>query len=79
MSGTLRQYEIEAELDMLERRAAELQSRIDLLKQERSALADECSHPPHRRIADHGDETFFSREGCLDCNTWLAPVRLRRP
>jgi hypothetical protein len=26
---------------------------------------------------DHGDETFEPRRGCLDCNRWWEPVRLR--
>jgi hypothetical protein len=36
-----------------------------------------CSHD--RIIVRSGDETFFPQRGCLDCSTWLDPVRLRRP
>ena len=33
---------------------------------------------PHlRRVTKPGDDRFEDREGCLDCDTWLEPVRLR--
>jgi len=32
---------------------------------------------PHKRILVRpGDETFLPQRGCLDCNTWLDPVRV---
>jgi len=35
---------------------------------------------PHKRVLVRpGDETFHAQRGCLDCDTWLDPVRLRRP
>ena len=31
-----------------------------------------------RRFTEkEADETFFRRLGCLDCNVWLGPARLR--
>lgn len=29
-------------------------------------------------ITKPGDETFLSRVGCLNCDRWIDPVRLRR-
>lgn len=35
---------------------------------------------PHERTIRHeGDETTYGRLGCLDCDAWLEPVRLRKP
>ena len=35
---------------------------------------------PHKNKITHPeDETFYSREGCVDCNTWLQPVRIKTP
>lgn len=32
-----------------------------------------------RTIVHPGDETTYPRTGCLDCDQWLTPVRLRNP
>ena len=29
-------------------------------------------------IVHGGDETFYPRRGCLDCNRWIDQVRLRK-
>jgi hypothetical protein len=40
-------------------------------------LAD---HADHKLVVEHpNDETFFPRRGCVTCDVWLDPVRLRRP
>ena len=36
-----------------------------------------CIH--EHTIMQKGDETLCSRVGCLDCNAWLDPVRLKKP
>jgi len=36
-----------------------------------------CQH--ERTIRHEGDETVYGRLGCLDCDAWLEPVRLRNP
>ena len=47
-----------------------LQKRIDDLEK-----APHCIHPPEKIIEDkkHG---FMPRQGCLECNQWLQPVKL---
>lgn len=65
-------------LESLGRRMSKLLAEVDALEQERDRLPA-CRHPANSRIADHGDETFYPREGCLDCDEWLEPVRLKRP
>ena len=30
-------------------------------------------------IVKPGDETFYSRRGCLDCEEWWEPVKLKKP
>lgn len=38
-----------------------------------------ASHEGHRVIVEKKtDDTFLPRHGCLDCNVWIDPVRLRR-
>jgi len=38
------------------------------------------THRGHRLlIADENSETVFPRRGCLDCNVWIDPVRLKHP
>jgi hypothetical protein len=39
--------------------------------------ASGCSHL-HTTV-QAADETFYERRGCLDCNCWLDPVRLKNP
>lgn len=41
-----------------------------------TSTAADCFHS--RTIEQPGDETFHPRLGCLDCDTWLQPVRLRK-
>jgi hypothetical protein len=31
-----------------------------------------------RLITKRGDEVFHSRMGCMDCDKWIDPVRLRK-
>ena len=39
-----------------------------------------CPHcGGHNLIEKAADETFFARLGCLDCDKWLEPVKLKRP
>ena len=36
-----------------------------------------CKH--ERIVVRPADDTFHEQRGCLDCNQWLDPVRLKRP
>lgn len=43
------------------------------------AMTGKCDHPPEMRTIDNGSpETFYPREGCLQCNQWLQLVRCRQ-
>lgn len=41
------------------------------------AQIDACEHK--RTIKTRGDEAFLPRMGCLDCDCWLEPPKLRDP
>lgn len=61
------------EIEKLRKEAARLlQKAVDL---EMST----CNHPPERRTVKMEDDTFYSRQGCLKCNEWLEPYRLKNP
>ena len=55
---------------------SEFESAVNDIKQKLGAEY-ECKHS--RIITKPGDETFLPQRGCLDCNKWLDPVRLRKP
>jgi hypothetical protein len=50
--------------------------RVTLVLQD-EYTATRCAHL--NTVTQPADETFLERRGCLDCNQWLDPVRLRKP
>jgi hypothetical protein len=45
-------------------------------RRERREREVDCPHA--HTFFRKADETFLEQQGCLDCNEWLDPVRLRR-
>ncbi len=44
----------------------------------RRCLSDGCPHcGGHNLIEKSADESFLARLGCLDCDEWLEPVKLK--
>ncbi len=60
-------------------RIAQLRAEILDRQLEITRLQSEAGHVGHEQYESEGDETFYPRRGCLECNIWYEQPRLRRP
>lgn len=73
------QHEISAlkqELRATRTRVLHLEERIQHLEDRGTPRGQTCDHRGNCFVQPD-DETFEERRGCLDCNQWLEPVRLK--